>query len=183
MSKYGKYGIGVTKSWAKKHKITPVLYTTDQNDICDKLSKFIKNLENDKVSTSSKMPFEECLLYRTKRVTANDIEAQYYNTAKRPKFYNEREWRYIPDITEQVHLVLYTSPKKKNKDFYNVENNRLSETTNSQRINVSAEDVRYLIIPESDRKDFISFLKIHFPTNSDEYISRIITIEQIKADF
>lgn len=38
-NKYGKYGIGLSKKWAKKKGFTPVLYVSDKSDIYKRICK------------------------------------------------------------------------------------------------------------------------------------------------
>lgn len=192
IGKYGGdgYGIGMKKSWAIENRITPVVYASWKSDIYKKLKEVSKTLIP---STAEKdLSMEERLLYRVKRITASGYE-QYLNNNnnksknaknKKVKFYNEREWRYVPEVTEDIHMVPWDPLKNPiKKDF----TNRLSENTKEKRLKFSTNDVVFIIIPnEEGRRSMIDFLRSrsNLPESEiDILISKILTKEEICNNF
>ena len=90
LSEYGEYGIGVTKEFAQKQNITPVQYIASGTTMMNKINNFIKTFE--KPSECKNIDYKEYLLYYIKKVNGKNCKN------KNQKFYDEREWRYIPPI-------------------------------------------------------------------------------------
>jgi hypothetical protein len=103
----------------------------------------------------------------------------------RTRFYDEREWRWIPRITNKsvwTHLDI---------ELFNDENFR-NEATDllvaNHKLHFQPEDINYLIIrTENEIDDFIRSLeqiKNRFDSSTIKKLtSRIITKEQIMSDF
>ena len=99
------------------------------------------------------------------------------------KFYDEREWRYLPPVNSSIEFWLNDT------DFNNTtalaNHNRKAE---SFPLAFQPDDIKYLIIKdESEIPDMIQALrdiKSKYPEPIiDQLVSRIITTDQIKSDF
>ena len=94
IDKYGLYAIGLTQSWANKHKISPVAYLRKEG----KLTEILK-------AEILKVPqlLNYCKQY-------SDYESDWCNDDDKDKSinvlrrYDEREWRYIPDKESEKYL-------------------------------------------------------------------------------
>lgn len=173
INKYGGYGIGVNKSFVANNKITPAIYISNDSCLMNKLRYALKKY----LSPSTKqrgMKIDEHLLYYVKKVSGKNID-----TKANYKFYDEREWRYIPPLDDSIHLELVD----KNCDIKYLD--LLSEKTKDKKIKLSSKDISYIIVSmDSEIKDIIKILKKIIPTKDIERIcSRIITVEQINNDF
>ncbi len=192
-SKSGGYGIGMSKSWAMKKGITPVLYLSYKNEFMySEIKNYAKSLSSKDIATNaSDMCMKQRLLYYAKRTTESSFELNLSNSnvdeeakrEKKYKYYNEREWRYVPQISEEVHLEIINLKEKEEEKI----KNELSEHTRNQWLDFTVNDVEYIFVP-SDliRKTFIN--TIYKSKNLKEedklaYISKLITIKQIKEDF
>lgn len=151
MGKYGNFGIGLTKEWANRNGLNPVMY--------------IKNYEGTLTREGE--------------------------TTEKFRFADEREWRYVPPITEQgippfVAKSNIDSPTKKSKY------NNLAQDI---RLKFEPNDIKYLIVEsDSDINHLISHLKVeklkkdadlnkHYDSEIlDRLSSRILTAEQIYRD-
>ena len=151
MGKYGNFGIGLTKEWANRNGLNPVMY--------------IKNYEGTLTREGE--------------------------TTEKFRFADEREWRYVPPITEQgippfVAKSNIDSPTKKSKY------NNLAQDI---RLKFEPNDIKYLIVEsDSDINHLISHLKVeklkkdadlnkHYDSEIlDRLSSRILTSEQIYRD-
>lgn len=122
---YGKYAIGLTKSWGMHNEVNPVIYTYPGSSTAKILSQLSNNLENffnildepnDKEKTQS-LNHQESQMDISLGLKIHDLyanlshfikyikpyEGRFYRngnyTEKPVKFYEEREWRYIPSKT------------------------------------------------------------------------------------
>lgn len=123
--RYGYYAIAMNKEWANKHKICPVIYCREHGYITDVIKKIVglKNTED------IKSIIKYCKPYYGKEWIKNEqkISDNYI------RFYDEREWRYIPQDNEKelrftmndVKWVLVTSEQEKDELAHFIERARI----------------------------------------------------------
>jgi lysine/ornithine N-monooxygenase len=105
------------------------------------------------------------------------------DTSSVRKFYDEREWRYVPSSLEYEKLII---PVKKKTEF---DTNEYSKFTEQLKLPIEPEYISYLIIPsEHYRTKMISELKSIYGSIKKKdilhiLISRIVSLEQIQDDF
>ena len=177
---YGVYGIGMSKEWAEKKGLNPVIYLKKKSLLSQHLSAIKPSLSqllfktpDNEMGSTTYMWFLYVLRY-LKNYEGNFLKGK--EDQADIIFYNEREWRYVPNI-----------------DF-------LSEAdylNNSMRNNFSSflpvlgfepNDIKYLIVNnESEIEETINAIrriKSKYPQPIvDILTSRIITSEQIRNDF
>lgn len=121
IDKYGKYGIGLTKDWAIKNGISPVLYMEDNSLCSNKVEPFLRYvLQKTKWQvrytmhrTGTKVLVKHVYkgLHQLKSEAMLGLvsfiknhEGKLFRNGilknKNYKFYDEREWRYVPDYHE-----------------------------------------------------------------------------------
>lgn len=175
IDEYGHYGMGVTKDFARDNKITPVTYLSQDSFLMNKLSYFISTFDTPSFSLKQ-MSVEELMLYYVKKVSGYNSDDEL-----KRKFYDEIEWRYIPQISHDVHLELLTGEydeKVKVKEY--------SERTKTCKIKLKLNNISYIIVnSESEVKEVIKILQKRFENHRllEQLYSRIITVKQIKEDF
>jgi hypothetical protein len=175
MSVYGRYGIGVTKNFAKSCSLSPILYIHSKSDT---LNRYIANIKSFKTlnSQNSLIPYlklEEGYVVNTdgKKV--------------KRRFYDEREWRYVPKNAEVINFDGFDEDEIRTGKL-EYENKLLSDNISKYRLPISYEEITYLIVETA--KDLspliraIKALKIE-GDNKDILISKIITAKQIERDF
>ena len=162
---YGRYGIGIKRTYARQQGVKPVWYVTSESNL-------VRNLV--KTKTLSKYERKYLLPY-LKQFLGN----QYYQKQqkqKRKKFYDEREWRYIPDNS----LVTPYFGLKDQRDKY-------TALQNGERMKLDLNMVEYIIIKnESDFDRILKELKRICNDKKVRYesmIAKIITAKQIERDF
>ena len=170
VEQYGKYGIGVTKAFAKKNNITPVLY---MDSVSELKKKYLDcELSNYTTPSTTNISFAEMMFYYLKRVEGKDGQKQV-------KFYNEREWRYVPSITASVHLEIINEDSPTCND--------LSLNTKGCRVIMTPNDIEYLIVRAQSViprlcKD-IDMIFNHYPKDQRELLkTKILYIQQINKD-
>lgn len=172
---YGCYGIGISKSFARDNKITPVTYLYQGSVMRNKIEYYISNYTTPS-DNLKKMDFEELMLYYVKKVSGYNKDSEL-----KRKFYNEREWRYVPKISKDVHLEILLAD-------YNEEKirNEYSQRTANSKVQLRPEDISYIIVKEEGEvKTLIEFLNRIYAGHRllEQLYSRIITVKQIEDDF
>lgn len=184
ISKYGNYGIGMTKEWGEKQGLNPVLYISQHSTLSKSIGQSITHFAQGIKSGVKEEQDKAKLLLDTLRYIKN-----YEGRLKRKKgkiidnyrFSDEREWRYVPDINENISMIMGQS-----RDAASLEENK--NKLKSFRLEFSPNDIKYIIIKnESEISDFVAHLKNakgkHFTADDIERLTtRIITADQIKTD-
>lgn len=172
---YGCYGIGVSKGFAQDNKITPVTYLFHSSLLMNKIRFYLSNFNTPSINNKD-MSVEELLLYFVKKVNGYNSDDE-----RNRKFYNEREWRYIPPISKDVHLEILTGEYVERETV-----NEFSKRTENCKLLLTPKDIVYIIVKKDvEIKAMIELLKKQFgESNSLEQLcSRIITVKQIMCDF
>ncbi|MBS9525859.1 hypothetical protein KI659_17695 [Litoribacter alkaliphilus] len=163
---YGRYGIGIKRSYARKRGVKPVWYVTSENN-------FVKNLVNKKIDLTEYE--KKYLLPYLKQYYGNQ---QYKDgKEKKKKFYDEREWRFIPD--NSLIEVCFGSQA-------NVETSYSKQ--NGERMKLDLNAIEYIIIEkETDFNRMIMELgeiaSTHRKNKFENLIAKIMTAGQIERDF
>ncbi|MHB8157720.1 MAG: abortive infection system antitoxin AbiGi family protein [Desulfocucumaceae bacterium] len=185
---YGKYAIGLSKTWGMQHDINPVLYIVPQRTLAHSLSGLQTytlhkiqatedsgDIEHDvrdhlvKYFLYSK-PYKGCLLRKGERK---------HNVT----FYDEREWRFAPDT-----YTLRTSslqPFESDRKAVEVANIKLRNLP----LQFQPKDIKYIIVQkENEILEMIGKIRVikssHYqPDDVKKLITRIISLEQILEDF
>lgn len=185
---YGKFGIGLTKEWAISNGLNPVMYANKESffteNFIDGLDAFFEIIMR---TTDTSGNYENTYnnIINTLRYIKNykgDLIRPGKDTIEDYVFANEREWRYVPKMSENI------SP------FINIEKIATSQQKSAFnkkiqhiRLNFTPDDIQYLIVEkDSDINDLISHLrnvKNRFSQPIiDKLSSRILTYEQIEND-
>ncbi len=92
VDKYGGYGIGLLKKWAKRKRLNPVLYLEKSSTILNDV------LIREEFERSENQFIQELLRYTKnydgKLIRNNEVVQKEY------RYYDEREWRYCPTLEE-----------------------------------------------------------------------------------
>ena len=162
---YGSYGIGLSMSWiVKKKEIQPVTYTTE---------KIIPEIDTEFFTRIK--PYKSWNWKNKKN--KGEINRKY-------SYYNEREWRYIPNKLSNEQLFI---PVQKDDDLKNI-----NLTTKKYSLNPLLRYVNYIIInSDTERIKMMTFLDGHSNLFGKEYSkdersvlkSKIISCTQIRRDF
>ncbi|MBS1516038.1 MAG: hypothetical protein JSS63_13460 [Bacteroidetes bacterium] len=141
---YGFYGIGLEKSWGLKNGITPVLYMHERSISHDTFIKIfgdlVRNSTNDTIDENLKNYFYIKNLIKP-------YQGFLKRKQKNVRFYDEREWRYIPPLKyiEDLTESEYKKRRKKNKDKLNL------RVTNA-KLTFSPSDVKYIIVEKEEER-------------------------------
>lgn len=179
MDKYGVYGIGLTKEWAIRNGLNPVLYM-DKNAM---LTRNFIDFFHEYIQDHATFNEQEIRMFDIARYTKNyqgDL-TRGDTTYKDYRFYDEREWR-------------YTLPYDQYKDFalpvdINFDKDKVNQNINRFRLNFEPNDIKYIIIQDEEEiNEFINVLrtakgKKFSMADVEKLTTRIITSTQIYEDF
>lgn len=193
LESYGYYGIGLSKTWARKRGLNPVLYLEQSSILTDSIMQQAGRISinrkqqerGEDVIPIEKIWIDELLsiLSHTKNYSGVLNKEGFIHFDYR--FYNEREWRYVPKISE----LAANKPAIQEK-VYELNKLEYNEKISSCKLKFNiAEDLSYLIVKEEqdihNLLDFISnkFKKILTQADIEILMTKIITAEQILNDF
>ncbi len=180
---YGKYGIGLSKKWAFEIGINPVLYIDENSLFAENLYELIKERRNEKTNLTLKQK-KEILHIKSYAKNYSGSFTRKNKIYKNYKFYDEREWRIVPDnnILGAALFSISSKAYKSNKEKYN---SRIS----SIRLEFEAKDISYIIVERTDEiPDIIKIVRDCFGKRCtseqlDILFSKICSTEQIIADY
>ncbi len=183
--KYGNYAIGVKKAWAIEQGITPILYVHDNSSFIgqglDALKWSLELCEKDSEHLSERLAQVMSMFFMMK-----PYEGYQVRDGKRRKirFYDEREWRYIPPIIGKDQLNFLT------EEDFNDETKRENLNSFNEQYGVSfnPDVINYIIVEKDDEivplMHDLHSIKGNFSYNSVELLSsRIISMDRIREDF
>ena len=183
IASYGHYGIGLSREWAIRNKLNPVLYIQAKSNLSKSYEELIRHLH----SIKTKNPGDS-----DAHTMASDI-VRYIKNYEAPlnrkdsitekyRFSDEREWRYVPDRDEDCEM-LYTSDQF-NKIGAREANIGLTEI----RLEFDPDDIKYIIIKsDAEIKEFIEHLRSskgekYSYRQIEKLTTRLLTSEQIHSD-
>lgn len=181
ISFYGNYGIGMSKDWAITNRhISPVFYLTEKSLV----NKVINNLRRYSL-TKKELPktVEEAnyrffsIIKKYEGKTENKRNKKCFKT-----FYDEKEWRYIPEIPYKDSFIRLD----KHQD---IDLCAKSEATKDYLAEFKLKDINYIIVAEEDdRMKLLEEIdRIYKDKETAEACallkSKILTCTQIEEDF
>ena len=180
---YGRYGIGLTKSWANLNGVNPVLYLDSNSSI----SRTLNNLIIERRKTKSNLTDSQKMdILRIKCFAKN-----YSGRLKRKavdktnyRFYDEREWRLVPEAKE-----LESSPFSVSLKIYDADKNKYNDAIKDIRFTFESKDVAYIIVDKTDEiPKVINTIRACYSAKCtaqelDILFSKICSTEQITDDY
>jgi hypothetical protein len=205
--RYGKYGIGMTLEWALKNSISPVVYiheTTPFVNFHQKLTRMhlddmLFELFNNKTFESVENTINDDFDFskydkRSKEIADIAITTiqffKNWKTIYKNKVivtYQEREWRYIPNLNEEKRLIT-----KDDEAFKELSIKDLKPKPHLPQYSLkidSISDLKYLVIKNDEQRKVVMKLLVRtftYEKVKDSILSGkflILTEDQIKNDF
>jgi hypothetical protein len=189
MKNYGSYGIGLTKNWANKQGLNPVMY---MNKYCPATSAFLKSMDDlhkqirepgFKGAMNASISYANIVnLYRYIKNYQGDLKRRDKPVRKNFRFADEREWRYVPPINKVFPpFVMGTE-----EELYR-QKPILNAGCAHHRLTFTPEDIRYLIIQtDAERIELLDHIvdakKGYDDATKRRLASRILTADQIAND-
>jgi hypothetical protein len=189
---YGNFGIWLTKEWANRNGLNPVLYINKHCNLADNLIEGLNGIYScvsrlnkmDDINRMTKSYHNIMNMYRYVKNYEGKMERNGVPDEVNYRFADEREWRYVPPLGTagvEPFVAISNILTRKRKEEYN-------ERISHIRLSFPPEDIEYLFVEkESDiieLIDYLDFAKSQYGLEIRRKLaSRILTIEQIKNDF
>lgn len=185
ISKYGDYGVGMTKEWAIRRGLNPVLYIAQQSTLSESYRRawncfnVAEGLDAHQWTDGQKA-LADVLRYIKNYEGELSRKGQ---TTPDYRFSDEREWRYVPAYSEACDMLLSAS-------WYDFDDNKqISDSKlDSYQLEFEPNDIKYIIIKsDTEIGEFIDHLrrakgKKYSLHEVERLTTRILTVEQIMSD-
>jgi hypothetical protein len=182
--KYGRYGIGLSKEWGRRNGLNPVFYLRSKSILSNSIEAIIVNLLEEEITTRPGVPND---LKNVIRYMKPYIGSYLRGVKKRNRirFYDEREWRYVPAESGSNIKFALNESEYKNPEMLNQANSILTNV----RLHFEPSDIKYVIVKEE--KGILEMVKALREIKGRKYdtdtvsivTSRVITCDQILKDF
>lgn len=181
IDKYGCYGVGLTKAWAVRNGLNPVLYIEPKSMLARSYNKafaaLVVDVEDDSF-TDVQQSFTDVLRY------IKNYQGQLSRKGRLVddyRFSDEREWRFVPAPTESCEMIM-------TDEQYLKEQTTVQASLEPLRLRFEPNDIKYIIIQsDSEISEFLDLLrsakgKTYAYNDVERLMTRILTTEQIKGD-
>ncbi|MFO4688872.1 abortive infection system antitoxin AbiGi family protein [Vibrio cholerae] len=184
ISKYGNYGIGLTKEWAERKGLNPVLYLERQSTVSKSMYLLLESIlsEAGEPDVWEQNETYAADLVRFMKNYQDDLVRKNHPLIENYRFSDEREWRYCPPRENCTDMIL----AERYMELFSAEANEKLQPFN---LEFEAKDIKYIVLEkESEIIPFIDFMRREkgedYSYRDIEILStRIVTSDQIKTDF
>lgn len=188
---YGSYGIGLSKNWGIKNGLTPLTYIHENSCQLGYLSKLGRIAWDADKSKNIYDKENARLLFIELSGFFKPYEGEMWRINKyvTKRFYDEREWRYIP-------FLLPKEPGEFKEDYRLSKNEFLNEIKRAKAnkyvkenhpLEFDFKDIKYIIIKNDNEAKAMTEAIYSSPKFNEEQkiilSTKIISTEQIKEDF
>ena len=186
---YGDYAIGLSKEWGIENKVCPVLYYYKNSSFWDGMREIIDNIRSYNESYEQlKVGALTITVYRKlyEGYLFRNYENDYLD--EKIRFYDEREWRYVPPVTELRKEKIAVLLSKKQENISKIETYE-DKMKKKFRLKFSPKDVKYIIVRDDDEilelSESLGHIKGSDYLHNDIKLltSRLISIKQVLEDF
>ncbi|AKF45410.1 abortive infection system antitoxin AbiGi family protein [Pseudomonas syringae] len=177
---YGSFGIGLTKEWGAKNNLNPVIYFASDNPLhgaIRSLTSLVLDLEEQKQDVGLKNL--RYILAHSKPTHGRMIIS---GSSLTKHFYQESEWRYVPQNDEIEEYLSYQDHQTESK----LEANNYI-TGKLCRLKFLPSDVKYIFVPtDAEIPSIMNFIQseLDYYPNADIKLlmSRVTSLESVSQD-
>ena len=181
IEKYGNYGIGLTKEWAVRNGLNPVLYVEPKSLLARSynvaFTKLVIEALGEVISEGQKC-FTDVLRYIKNYqgpLSRKETLIEEY------RFSDEREWRFVPAPNEKCEMLM-------TDERYDSDPAAVQASLEPLRLYFEPNDIKYIIIQsDAEISEFVQLLrnakgKKYAYDEVERLTTRILTTEQIQGD-
>lgn len=178
---YGKYAIGLNREWVNRNKLNPVLYYRECSVFFKKYHHLLKSMMDNVKNAfpADSTPLSE--YYETKYLFTffKPYEGFDFKTNTEKIFFDEREWRYVPDDLLDDNYMIPDGDERLQI---------MQKTVEQKKLSFEPKDVSYIIIEKEDeRLEIASTIrgikgKKYSHNDVETLVTKIISSEQILND-
>ncbi len=184
MTKYGRYGIGLTKEWGIRNRLNPVLYVSKGSHLAKSYQTAYLHFSRQSRENGRSQSEEHKSLVDTMRYIKNyeGVLSRLGQHTEDYRFSDEREWRYVPPSSEKCDMLIGGTVYKDERK------NRAESLLTNLRLEFAPNDIKYVIINEdSEISEFIEHFrrakgKKYVLDDIERLTTRILTAQQIEQD-
>lgn len=181
LGKYGTYGIGLTKEWAYKNKLNPVLYVAEGSQLFTSYRKAMRHFIDYEVESYSEKEMDLVDVIRYMKMYEGALVRKGKVIDSNYRFSDEREWRFVPPHDLGFEPVVSEAYFAKHCDA-------IVDAVKEIRLKIEPNDIKYILIDnEIEITEFIACLRVafgKFPADDvDKLLTRFLTKDQIIYDF
>lgn len=175
LSRYGKFGIGISKEFAKKNSFSPVIYVHENSDT---MLRYLRSIEIDEIRNNpdSLLPY-----FKLDETYTEGSDGRKLTT----RLYDESEWRWIPKEPKFEDFSSFTGQEIR-KTRLDIVNEELEKDKSKYILPFDYTDITYIFVQQEIDVDNvieqIRKIKIH-QIQQDRLIAKIVTARQIERDF
>jgi len=181
MTTYGRYALGLTKTWGQKRGLTPVMYVHQSAGTVRGLLDLIKVARSVEEVDKAIMKHVTRLLLLSKPYTGRFWRGGKW--IKNVRFYDEREWRFVPKRRDGTTPALF-----KDDFMHGHLRKKANDEIAASRLSFAPRDIKYVIV-NSERellpmiRELERIKEKYSPDDVKLLTSRVISAEQILEDF
>ncbi len=195
IDQYGSYGIGLSKDWGKKNRLSPIHYIpqgsffeTIINSLQYKTMGYVDSVKENFKVTEGDYKFSQFEFYKS---FFNLFSYMKIYEDKNNCYYDEREWRWIPQGLEDENdlksdSMHFFEEHAQQSGFIQMMNDKIAS---KYKLIFEPKDIRYIIVKqESEILDILNKIQDikseKFGSDEIQIVkSKVITSERIKSDF
>jgi hypothetical protein len=178
---YGNYGLGLTKEWGIKNNLNIVNYSFKESFksasyriLVDYYTKKCMDLD-DELNHNFKNAFSLLLM------SSKPYEGRKFNKSDRTwtnenyRFYNEREWRYLP-LVDKLSWSISLEDYSGNYDaFFNAIDAKQSKIQEKYALEFTVDDILYIFLQDKNETDtFLNDISVKYSNAEIRKIKKII---------
>jgi hypothetical protein len=174
---YGDYGIGLSKNWANRNGLNSVFYIEYNSHVGTSIRKdFTQFADGNRIININLPPqvFLYCKNYQ------GELFRKGRSAAKEYRFYDEREWRIVPDnnMLNGTPPVIDSALYVKNRNAYNA-------SIAKSILPFELKDISYIIVRKEEevREIYRKLQAVSHMELIDLTAIRVLTSDQIISDF
>ncbi len=178
-SKFGEYVIGMKKKWGEDNHLTPIIYSHPKSMTILTLSTLFKMTRffQEKLNEEEFQMFNNAVSYLIMHYKSYEgrqfLKKQNLFAKEFTRFYDEREWRYLPIEVNGLKLNLEISEYLNTQKLH--EENKLIQKNNKLKFELS--DIEFLFLKEdAEIEQFLSKLSPKYSFDEKEEIRKKIQI-------
>ena len=193
VTKYGSFGLGMTKQWGQKNGISPVTYVYEHSSTADLIRFIVGKTFEMKINDDSNQFLG--LLQILKNYYKASSGHMYKNgkfQSELYNFYNEREWRYVPfgqiEKSAEFEPSIRTFLEKEAFDNENVKERNNTILSKYCSLKFKHTDIKYLFVKnEKDFEILSDFIENDYLEGSDKqtirkFIGKIQILDNLMED-
>jgi hypothetical protein len=159
IEEYGDYGIGLKKEWGINKKLNPLVYVPSEHSFIIELFSKLVNKDSQKDAAKFFINFKP---YAGEQ------------NGKNRNFYNEREWRFVPDVDIDTYSLdkqdfeITDKREKINSHFFD---------DSEKGLDFGFNDIKYIVLKNpSEKQDIVDVIVDVFSVKEVDVYKNIIII-------